>query len=57
MMTTLQNQILAYGSEDFALTYRDFMLYYRRNSRKKVVRRVLQGLSGTYKKLSKKDIA
>lgn len=57
MMTTLQNQILAYGSEDFALTYRDFMLYYRRNSRKKVVRRVLQGLSWTYKKLSKKDIA
>jgi hypothetical protein len=56
-MTTLQNQILAYGSEDFALTYRDFMLYYRRNSKKKVIRRVLQGLSGTYKKLSKKDIA
>ena len=45
MMVTLQNQILAYGSEDFALLYRDYMLYYRRSSRKKTVRRVLQGLS------------
>jgi hypothetical protein len=57
MMTTLQNQILAYGSEDFAVLYRYFMLYYWRNSRKKVIRRVLSGLSGTYKKLTKKDIA
>ena len=57
MMTTLQNQILAYGSEEFAKLYRQFMLYYWRNSRKKVIRRVLSWLSGTYKKLSKKDIA
>lgn len=57
MMTTLQNQILAYGSEDFAILYRDYMLYYWRSSRKKTIRRVLQGLSGTYKKLSKKQIA
>ena len=56
MMVTLQNQILAYGSEDFAMLYRDFMLYYRRSSRKKTVRRVLQGLSWTYKKLTKKQI-
>ena len=41
MMTTLQNQILAYGSEDFAVLYRYFMLYYWRNSKKKVIRRVL----------------
>ena len=57
MMTTLQNQILAYGSEDFATLYRQFMLYYWRSSKKKVIRRVLSGLSGTYKKLTKKDIA
>ena len=57
MMTTLQNQILAYGSEDFATVYRDFMLYYWKSSKKKVIRRVLQGLSWTYKKLSKKDIS
>lgn len=56
MMVTLQNQILAYGSEDFALMYRDFMLYYRRSSRKKTIRRVLQWLSWTYKKLTKKQI-
>ena len=42
MMTALQSQILAYGSEDFALLYRDYMLYYWRSSRKKAVRRVLQ---------------
>lgn len=57
MMTTLQNQILSYWSEDFAVLYRMYMLYYWRNSKKKVIRRVLGGLSGTYKKLSKKDIA
>ena len=57
MMTTLQNQILAYGSEDFAELYRQFMLYYWRSSKKKVIRRVLSWLSWTYKKLSKKDIA
>lgn len=57
MMVSLQNKILAYGSEDFAELYRDFVLYYRRSSRKKTVRRVLQWLSWTYKKLSKKQIA
>ena len=57
MMVSLQNKIIAYGSEDFAQLYRDFVLYYRRSSRKKTVRRVLQGLSGTYKKLTKKQIA
>lgn len=57
MMTTLQNQILAYGSEEFALLYRDFILYYWRSSKKKVIRRVLSGISGTYKKIGKKDIA
>ena len=57
MMVSLQNKILAYGSEDFAQLYRDFVLYYWRSSRKKTVRRVLQGLSGTYKKLTKKQIA
>ena len=57
MMVSLQNKILAYGSEDFAELYRDYVLYYRRSSRKKTVRRVLQWLSWTYKKLSKKQIA
>lgn len=42
MMVSLQNKILSYGSEDFAMLYRDFILYYRRSSRKKTVRRVLQ---------------
>ena len=32
------------------------MLYHWRNSSKKVIRRVNNGLSGTYKKVSKKDI-
>lgn len=45
MMVSLQNKIIAYGSEDFAELYRDFVLFYRRSSRKKTVRRVLQGLS------------
>ena len=56
MITSLQNQILSYWTKDFAELYRDFMLYYWRNSSKKVVRRVNNGLSWTYKKVSKKDI-
>ena len=42
MMVSLQNKIISYGSEDFAQLYRDFVLFYRRSSRKKTVRRVLQ---------------
>lgn len=56
MITSLQNQILAYGTKEFAELYRDFMLYHRRNSSKKVIRRVNNGLSGTYKKVNKNDI-
>lgn len=56
MITSLQNQILSYWTKDFAELYRAFMLYYWRNSSKKVVRRVNNGLSWTYKKVSKKDI-
>ena len=56
MITSLQNQILSYWTKDFAELYRDFMLYHWRNSSKKVIRRVNNGLSGTYKKVSKKDI-
>ena len=56
MITSLQNQILAYGTKDFAELYRAFMLYYWRNSSKKVIRRVNNWLSWTYKKVSKKDI-
>lgn len=57
MMTTLQTSILSYGSEEFAECYRDYMLYYWITWKKKTVRRVLKWLSGTYKKLSKKDIS
>lgn len=57
MMVTLQTSILSYWTEDFAELYKDYMLYYRRTSKKKTIRRVLKGLSGTYKKLSKKDIS
>lgn len=57
MITSLQNQILSYGSKEFAELYRDFMLYHWRNSSKKVIRRVNNGLSWTYKKVTKKDIA
>lgn len=57
MITSLQNQILAYGSKDFAQLYMDFMLYYWRDSSKKVIRRTNNWLSGTYKKITKKDIA
>lgn len=56
MITSLQNSILAYGTKQFAELYRDYMLYYWRNSSKKVIRRVNNGLSGTYKKVTKKDI-
>ena len=56
MITSLQNQILSYWTKDFATLYRDFMLYHWRNSSKKVIRRVNNGLSWTYKKVSKKDI-
>ena len=56
MITSLQNQILAYGTKEFAELYRDFMLYYWRNSSKKVIRRVNNWLSWTYKKVSKWDI-
>lgn len=56
MITSLQNQILAYGTKDFAELYRDFMLYHWKNSSKKVIRRTNNWLSWTYKKVSKKDI-
>ena len=56
MITSLQNQILSYWTKEFAELYRAFMLYYWRNSSKKVIRRVNNGLSWTYKKVSKKDI-
>lgn len=56
MITSLQNQILSYWTKDFAELYRDFMLYHWRNSSKKVIRRVNNGLSWTYKKVSKRDI-
>ena len=56
MITSLQNQILSYWTKDFAELYRDFMLYHWRNSKKKVIRRVNNGLSWTYKKVTKKDI-
>ena len=56
MITSLQNQILSYWTKDFATLYRDFMLYHWRNSSKKVIRRVNNWLSWTYKKVSKKDI-
>lgn len=56
MITSLQNQILSYWTKDFAELYRDFMLYHWRNSSKKVIRRVNNWLSWTYKKVSKKDI-
>lgn len=56
MITSLQNQILSYWTKEFAELYRDFMLYYWRNSSKKVIRRTNNWLSWTYKKVSKKDI-
>jgi len=56
MITSLQNQILSYWTKDFAELYRAFMLYYWRNSSKKVIRRTNNWLSWTYKKVSKKDI-
>jgi len=56
MITSLQNQILSYGTKDFAELYRAFMTYYRKNSSKKVIRRVNNWLSGTYKHITKKDV-
>lgn len=56
MITSLQNQILSYWTKDFAELYRDFMLYHWRNSSKKVIRKTNNGLSWTYKKITKKDI-
>ena len=56
MITSLQNQILSYGTKEFAELYREFMLYHWRNSSKKVIRRVNNWLSWTYKKVTKKDI-
>ena len=56
MITSLQNQILSYGTKEFAELYREFMLYHWKNSSKKVIRRVNNWLSWTYKKVTKKDI-
>lgn len=56
MITSLQNQILSYGTKDFAELYRAFMLYHWKNSKQKVIRRVNNGLSWTYKKITKKQI-
>ena len=56
MITSLQNQILSYWTKDFAELYRAFMLYHWKNSSKKVIRRTNNWLSGTYKKVSKKEI-
>ena len=56
MMTTLQNQIIAFGSYDFAYLYREFLLYRWKDWSKKPYRAVTNGLSWTYKKLTKKDI-
>lgn len=56
MITSLQNQILSYWTKDFAELYRQFMLYYWKDSSKKVIRRTNNGLSWTYKKVTKKDI-
>ncbi len=56
MMTSLQNSIIAYGSEEFAKLYREFILYYWRDSSKKAIRKVTRWFSGTYKHLTKKDI-
>lgn len=56
MITSLQNQILSYGTKEFAKLYEQFMTYHRTNNKKKTIRRVNNWLSWTYKKLSKKDI-
>lgn len=56
MITSLQNQILSYWTREFAELYRAYMLYHWRNSKKKVIRRVNNWLSWTYKKVTKKDI-
>lgn len=56
MMTTLQNQIISFGSYDFAYLYREFLLYRWRDWSKKPYRAVTNGLSWTYKKITKKEI-
>ena len=56
MITSLQNQILSYWTREFAELYRAYMVYYWKDSSKKVIRRVNNGLSWTYKKITKKDI-
>ena len=56
MITSLQNQILSYWTKEFAELYRDFIKYYWRDASKKAIRRVNNGLSWTYKKITKKDI-
>lgn len=56
MITSLQNQILSYGTKEFAELYMAYMLYYWKDSSKKVIRRTNNGLSWTYKKITKKDI-
>lgn len=55
MMTSLQNSILAYWSEEFANLYRDFVLYWWKDWTKSI-RRIPRGLSWTYKKLTVRDI-
>ena len=56
MMTTLQNSIIAYWSKDFAILYREFILYWWTDSSEKVLRNSSNGLSWTYLKLTPKKI-
>lgn len=56
MMTSLQNSIISYGSKDFAELYRDYMLYWWRDSSEKVIRNTSIWLSWTYKKITPKQI-
>ena len=56
MMTTLQNSIISYWSKDFAVLYREFILYWWRWSKEKVLRNASNGLSWTYDKITPKKI-
>ena len=56
MMTTLQNSIISYLSKDFAILYREFVLYWWRDSSEKVLRNPSNGLSWTYLRLTPKKI-
>lgn len=56
MMTTLQNSIIAYWSKDFAILYREFILYWWTDSSEKVLRNSSNGISWTYMKLTPKKI-